>query len=65
MTRLSLPVGVRYATLLLISLASAQAPTTLRRAADLVNLLVGAAVRPSLFTEEPYSATLAREFNMI
>jgi GH35 family endo-1,4-beta-xylanase len=37
----------------------------LRQAADEAHLLVGAAVRPSLFSEAAYSATLAREFNMV
>jgi endo-1,4-beta-xylanase len=32
---------------------------------DQAHLLVGAAVRPSLFSEAAYSATLAREFNMV
>lgn len=39
-------------------------PHTLRDAAT-SELLVGTAVRPSLFREPAYSATLAREFNMI
>ena len=38
---------------------------TLRSAADRKNLLVGAAVRPSLFIETDYSETLGREFNMV
>jgi endo-1,4-beta-xylanase len=37
----------------------------LREAADESHLLVGAAVRPSMFSEAAYSATLAREFNMV
>ncbi len=40
-------------------------PQTLREAALARNVLVGAAVRPSLFSEAAYSATLAREFNMV
>ncbi len=40
-------------------------PLTLREAALARNILVGAAVRPSLFSEAAYSATLAREFNMV
>jgi endo-1,4-beta-xylanase len=39
--------------------------TTLRLAADQAHMLVGTAVRPSLFSEAAYSATLAREFNMV
>jgi endo-1,4-beta-xylanase len=37
----------------------------LRQAADQSHLLVGTAVRPSMFAEAAYSATLAREFNMV
>jgi len=37
----------------------------LRQAAEQAHILVGAAVRPSLFSEAAYSVTLAREFNMI
>lgn len=37
----------------------------LRSAADQAGVLVGAAVRPSLFSEAAYSDTLAREFNMV
>lgn len=51
-------------TSLLLS-AAAVSPATLRQAADKTGILVGAAVRPSLFSEAAYSATLAREFNMI
>jgi len=40
-------------------------PITLREAADSANVLIGAAVRPYLFSEPAYSETLAREFNMI
>jgi len=44
----------------------AATPTmSLRRAADRADLLVGAAVRPSAFSEATYSATLARDFNMV
>jgi len=37
----------------------------LRDAADRARVLVGTAVRPSLFSEAAYSATLSREYNMI
>jgi endo-1,4-beta-xylanase len=40
-------------------------PQSLREAALARNILVGAAVRPSLFSEAAYSATLGREFNMV
>jgi endo-1,4-beta-xylanase len=51
----------------LIALLPAIATTTvtLRQAADRTHLLVGTAVRPSLFSEAAYSETLAREFNMV
>jgi endo-1,4-beta-xylanase len=38
---------------------------TLRQAADRAGLLVGTAVRPSLFSESAYTQTLAQEFNMV
>ncbi len=41
------------------------APSTFRSAADRAGLLVGTAVRPSLFSEAAYSQTLSREFNMV
>ena len=40
-------------------------PQTLREAALTRNILVGTAVRPSLFSEAAYSATLGREFNIV
>jgi endo-1,4-beta-xylanase len=40
-------------------------PPSLRQAADGAGILIGTAVRPSLFSEAPYVATLAREFNMV
>ena len=40
-------------------------PQTLREAADSRGILLGAAVRPSLFSEAAYSETLAREFSMV
>lgn len=48
----------------LLALA-ASSPSTLREAANSRELLIGTAVRPSLFSEAAYSATVAREFNMI
>ncbi len=53
---------------LLITLLTtlAAAPTqTLRQAADRAGILIGTAVRASLFSEAAYSQTLAREFNMV
>jgi endo-1,4-beta-xylanase len=40
-------------------------PQSLREAANSSGVLLGAAVRPSLFPEAAYSATLAREFSMV
>jgi endo-1,4-beta-xylanase len=56
--------------LLSISLAILGVPAsspsnTLRDAADSSGVLIGTAVRPSLFSESAYSATLAREYNMV
>jgi endo-1,4-beta-xylanase len=39
--------------------------STLRQAASRSGLLIGTAVRPSLFSEAAYSTALAREFNMV
>jgi endo-1,4-beta-xylanase len=50
---------------LVLFLTSATSPTTLRQTADKVGILVGTAVRPPLFSETAYSATLGREFNML
>lgn len=44
---------------------SATPNDTLRNAADQAHILVGTAVRPSLFSEAAYSVTLSREYNMI
>ena len=38
---------------------------TLRHAADRTDILMGAAVRPSLFSESAYSETLSREYNLV
>jgi endo-1,4-beta-xylanase len=56
----------QFRVLILFLIASAGTPSvTLRQAADEAHLLVSAAVRPSLFSEAAYSATLGREFNMV
>jgi endo-1,4-beta-xylanase len=49
----------------LLTLTAATSDPTLRQAADRSGLLIGTAVRPSLFSEAAYSETLAREFNMV
>jgi endo-1,4-beta-xylanase len=56
--------GLFFFTLFLTATAVTPSPP-LRQVADQARLLVGTAVRPSLFSEAAYSATLAREFNMI
>src|SRR5579864_623046 len=43
----------------------ASGPATLREAANRAGILVGTAVRPTLFSEPAYAETLQREFNMI
>lgn len=50
---------------LLLLLAATAVTPSLREAADQAHLQIGAAIRPSLFSEAAYSATLAREFNMV
>lgn len=56
---------LRSALLLAPAILLAPAPQTLREAAHSSGVLIGAAVRPSLFSEAAYFATLAREFNMV
>jgi len=52
-------------SLLTLAIFLVSTPLTLRQAATSANLLIGTAVRPSLFSEVPYSATLSREFNLL
>lgn len=59
-----LPVILLMSSLLWLA-ASEAPPATLRQAADKAGVLVGTAVRPSLFSEAAYSATLGREYNMV
>ena len=40
-------------------------PQSLRHAANAAGVLIGTAVRPSLFSESAYAATLASEFNLV
>ena len=51
--------------LLALAILLASSPHTLREAADSAGMLVGAAVRPSMFSEPAYTATLSHEFNMV
>jgi len=61
-----LRISLLPATALLgAAIALTAGPQTLRQAADSSNILVGAAVRPSLFSEAAYAETLSREFNMV
>jgi endo-1,4-beta-xylanase len=48
-----------------LAVLTASTPQTLREAANASGILVGTAVRPYLFSDAAYSATLAHEFNMI
>jgi len=59
-------VRLRFARCLLaIAVLGAANPQTIREAAVARGFLIGAAVRPSLFSEAAYSQTLGREFNMV
>src|SRR5579862_271935 len=49
----------------LISTVASAPIQRLRDAADRADILIGAAVRPSLFSEPAYSETLSREYNMV
>ncbi len=61
-----LHIWTRRATLLLApAILLASSPQSLRESAQSAGVLLGAAVRPSMFSEAAYSATLAREFNMV
>src|SRR6201987_2133558 len=51
--------------LVVFAVLAASAPESLRQAANSSGLLIGTAVRPGLLAEAAYSATLAREFNMV
>ncbi len=63
---MQLPISLRLTQpLLIVALLAASAPRTLREAANSSGFLIGTAVRPSLLQEPAYSATLAREFNMV
>lgn len=61
------PPVSRYAILLplFFFVALSAPPSTLRQAGDQARILVGAAVRPALFSEAAYSETLSREYNMV
>ena len=58
-------LGPYNSLFLILFIAASAATPSLRQAADQAHVLVGAAVRPSLFSEAAYSETLAREFNMV
>jgi len=61
---MSLPFGCAP-KLFILTIILASAPATLRDAATSSRVLIGTAVRPSLFSETAYSATLSREFNLV
>lgn len=52
-------------TFVLVLMLAGAPPRTLRDAASDSGVFVGTAVRPSLLSEAAYSATLAREFNLV
>jgi endo-1,4-beta-xylanase len=59
-------ICLRGVTLLLApAILFVSSPQVLRDSAQSAGVLVGAAVRPSLFSEAAYSETLAREFSMV
>jgi endo-1,4-beta-xylanase len=62
---MTLRIGLRCVIVLAPAILAVSGPPTLRESAHSVGVLVGAAVRPSLFSEAAYSATLSREYNMI
>ena len=51
--------------LVALAMVVASTPRTLREASDSRGILVSTAVRPGLFSEPAYSATLSHEFNMV
>jgi endo-1,4-beta-xylanase len=57
--------NTRFLPFVVLFLAAATPSLTLRQAADRTGILVGTAVRPSLFSEAAYSETVAREYNMV
>jgi endo-1,4-beta-xylanase len=62
---MSLPSShLRLLSLFLVALTAASTQS-LRRVADGGGVLLGAAVRPSLFSEAAYAATLSREYNLV
>jgi endo-1,4-beta-xylanase len=56
---------IRLVLLCVPTLAFLTPSPSLRQSADKAGVLIGAAVRPSLLSEVNYSATLAREYNMV
>jgi endo-1,4-beta-xylanase len=58
-------LAVSWPIFFLLARAVPVAPQTLRSTADGAGILIGAAVRPSLFSEPAYAQTLSREFNMV
>ena len=50
---------------MILAALAASPPQTLREAANASGMLIGAAVRPTLFSEAAYATTLSHEFNMV
>lgn len=63
---MSIQLGIRLAFhWLALATVVVSPPASLRDVAGTAGILVGTAVRPYLLSESAYSATLAREFNML
>jgi endo-1,4-beta-xylanase len=60
-----LKAHLSWSAILVTALASVAAAQSLRQQADHAGVLIGAAVRPSQFSERAYASTLAREFNIV
>jgi len=59
------PFLLRVAQAAVLAAVVAAPGKTLREAADPGGILIGTAVRPSLFSETAYAETLGREFNLV
>jgi endo-1,4-beta-xylanase len=60
-----LKTNLLWSAILVTAIASVSAAQSLRQQADQAGVLIGAAVRPSQFSERAYASTLTREFNMV
>ncbi len=57
--------GFRRSVIFAVAMACSCAAQSLRQTAEKDQVLIGTAVRPSLFSENAYASTLAREFTMV